>query len=57
MPLWFFVLLAIILLVAVLLAISMAYRGRSSGAGQNTTIIEDRPPRDGDNTTTVIERD
>jgi hypothetical protein len=34
----------------------MAYRGRSSGAGQNTTIIEDGPPRDEDKTTAVIER-
>jgi hypothetical protein len=55
MQLWFFVLLAVVVLVAVLLAISMAYRGRSSAAGQNTTIIERNSPADRD--TTVVEHD
>ena len=55
MPLWFFILLAIMVLVAVLLAISMAYRGRSSAGGQNTTIIERHSPADQD--TTVVEQD
>lgn len=55
MPLWFFILLAIVVLVAVLLAISMAYRGRSSVGGQNTTIVERNRPAD--QNTTVVERD
>jgi multisubunit Na+/H+ antiporter MnhC subunit len=55
MPLWFFILLAIVVLVAVLLAISLAYRGRSSTGSQNTTIIERHSPADRE--TTVVEQD
>lgn len=39
MPVWFLVLLLVILALAVVLAIGMAYSRRSAG-GQNTTIIE-----------------
>jgi hypothetical protein len=45
MPVWFLVVLLVILAVAVVLAIGMAYSRRSAG-GQNTTIIE----RDGTRT-------
>ncbi len=56
MPVWFLVLLVIIVLVAALLAVAMAYRGRASAGGQNTTIIE-REPRANDSNVTVIESD
>jgi hypothetical protein len=39
MPVWFLVLLLVILALAIVLAIGMAYSRRSAG-GQNTTIIE-----------------
>ena len=39
MPVWFLVLLLVLLAFAVVLAIGMAYSRRSAG-GQNTTIIE-----------------
>lgn len=53
MPLWFFLLLAVLLAAAVILAVAMGF-GRSAG-GQNTTIIE-RGRRSEPNTT-VVERD
>ena len=55
MPVWFFIVLAAVLVVAVLLAIRMARIGRSA-YGQNTTII-DRELSSGENTTTVVESD
>jgi hypothetical protein len=39
MPLWFFILLLVVLALAVILAIAMGV-GRRSADGQNTTIIE-----------------
>ena len=39
MPVWFLVLLLVILAFAIVLAIGMAYSRRGAG-GQNTTIIE-----------------
>jgi len=54
MPVWFFVVLAIVLLVAVLLALSMGF-GRSRG--QNTTIVERRPSSTERNDVTVVEGD
>ena len=57
MPVWFFVLLAVIVLVAVVMAITMGFRRSGAGAGgQNTTIVERRPSSDRQNTT-VVERD
>lgn len=53
MPLWFFLLLALVVVVAVVFAISVGFR-RSAG-GQNTTIVE--RGRGSDPSTTVIERD
>jgi hypothetical protein len=55
MPVWFFVVLAAVLVVAVLLAIRTARIGRSA-YGQDTTII-DRELSSGENTTTVVESD
>jgi len=52
MPIWFFVLVILVVIVAALLAIAMAHRGRASAGGQNTTIIE-REPRAGDSNVTV----
>ena len=40
MPVWFLVLLLLILAFAVVLALGMAYSRRSAG-GQNTTIVKD----------------
>lgn len=53
MPFWVFLLLALLMVLAVVLAVTMGF-GRSAG-GQNTTIIE-RGRREPDSTT-VIERD
>jgi uncharacterized membrane protein YqiK len=39
MPLWFFIVLLVVLAVAVILAIAMGMSRRSAN-GQNTTIIE-----------------
>jgi ABC-type transporter Mla subunit MlaD len=50
---WLFVLLAIVLVVAVVLAI-LNYSRRPAGGGQNTVIVE-RPANDQD--TTVVEND
>ena len=55
MPAWFLVVLLSVLAFAVLLAILMANSRRSAG-GQNTTIIERDPSRDGQKTT-VVESD
>jgi len=55
MPAWFLVVLLGVLAFAVLLAILMANSRRSAG-GQNTTIIERDPSRDGQKTT-VVESD
>lgn len=54
MPVWFFVLLAIILLAAVALAVAMGF-GRRSVGGQNTTIVErgPSPPTDRQDVTVV----
>jgi hypothetical protein len=54
MPVWFFVLLAIILLVAVVFAVAMGF-GRRSVGGQNTTIVErgPQPPTDRQDVTIV----
>jgi hypothetical protein len=58
MPVWFFVLLAIVLLVAVLLALTMGFgRSRGSAGGQNTTIIERRPSETDRQDVTVVEGD
>jgi hypothetical protein len=56
MPVWFFVLLAIVLVVAVALAFSMGFARRSAG-GQNTTIVEGRPSSDNRRDVTVVEGD
>ena len=48
MPVWFLVLLLVILAFAIVLAIGMAYSRRGAG-GQNTTIIE----RDSSTTRTI----
>ena len=55
MPVWFFIVLAVVLAAAVLLAIRMARTGQSAN-GQNTTII-DRELSSDENTTTVVESD
>ena len=52
MPVWFIVVLLLVLAFAVLLAIGMAYSRRSAG-GQNTTIIERGSSSDGQKTTVV----
>jgi hypothetical protein len=58
MPVWFFVLLAIVLLVAVLLALTMGFgRARSAAGGQNTTIVERRPSNTDRQDVTVVEGD
>jgi hypothetical protein len=58
MPVWFFVLLAIVLLVAVVLAVTMGFgRVRGSAGGQNTTIIERRPSEADREDVTVVESD
>ena len=58
MPVWFFVVLAIVLLVAVLLALTMGFgRFRGSGGGQNTTIVERRPSSTERTDVTVVEGD
>ena len=51
MPVWFLVVLLVVVAVAVLLAITM--RSRYSSGGQNTTIVERGPQSDGRNTTVV----
>jgi hypothetical protein len=57
MPVWFFVLLAIILLLAVVFAVAMGF-GRRSVGGQNTTIVERRPLRTTDREdVTIVEGD
>jgi len=56
MPVWFFVLLILVVLIAAVLAVAMAYRGRASAGGQNTTIVE-REPRTSDPNVTVVESD
>jgi uncharacterized membrane protein YqiK len=53
-PVWFLVVLLVVVAVAVLLAITM--RSRYSPGGQNTTIVERRPQSDGQKTT-VVESD
>jgi hypothetical protein len=53
MPVWLFILLAAVVVVAVLLAVLMAYNRRSA-TGQHTVIVE-RPAND--QSTTVIEKD
>ena len=58
MPVWFFVVLAIVLLVAVFLALAMGFgRRRASAGGQNTTIIERRPSDNDRQDVTVVESD
>jgi hypothetical protein len=58
MPVWFFVVLAIVLLVAVLLALTMGFaRVRGSAGGQNTTIVERRPAAGERQDVTVVEGD
>ena len=58
MPVWFFVVLAILLLVAVLLALTMGFgRFRGSAGGQNTTIVERRPSDNDRQDVTVVESD
>ena len=52
MPVWFLVVLLVVLAFAMLLAITMGYSRRSAN-GQNTTVIERRPSSDGQNTTVV----
>jgi len=57
MPVWFFVLLAIILLVAVVFAVAMGF-GRRSAGGQNTTIVDRRPlPPTDRKDVTIVEGD
>lgn len=57
MPVWFFVLLAIILLFAVVFAAAMGF-GRRSVGGQNTTIVEASPrPRTDRQDVTIVEGD
>ncbi len=57
MPVWFFVLLAIILLFAVVLAAAMGF-GRRAVGGQNTTIVEASPrPRTDRQDVTIVEGD
>jgi hypothetical protein len=55
MPVWFFVVLGVIVLFAVVLALTMGFGRRSAGGsgGQNTTIVERRPSSDRRNTTVV----
>ncbi len=55
MPTWFFILLGLIVVVAVVMAITMGFTRRGSAGGQNTTIVE-RTPSDPQNTT-VVESD
>jgi hypothetical protein len=57
MPVWFFILLGLIVVVAVVLAITMGFTRRSVGSagGQNTTIVERRPSET--QRTTVVEGD
>ena len=57
MPVWFFVVLAIILLVAVLLALTMGFGRFRGSAGQNTTIVERRPSDNDRQDVTVVESD
>ena len=58
MPVWFFVVLAIVLLVAVFLALAMGFgRRRASTGGQNTTIVERRPSDTDRQDVTVVEGD
>ena len=58
MPVWFFVVLAIVLLVAVFLALAMGFgRRRGSAGGQNTTIVERRPSDTDRQDVTVVESD
>jgi hypothetical protein len=57
MPVWFFVLLAIVLLVAVVLALTMGFGRRGSAGGQNTTIVERRPSSTERQDVTVVEGD
>ncbi len=52
MPLWFLVVLLIIVAFAILMALTMGYSRRSAG-GQNTTIIERGRPTDRENTTVI----
>jgi hypothetical protein len=40
MPTWFFLVLLVILVFAILLAVAMAYSRRSGSNGQNTTVVE-----------------
>jgi len=57
MPVWFFVLLAIVLLVAVLLALTMRFGRSGRSGGQNTTIVERRPSANDRHDVTVVEGD
>ena len=57
MPVWFFILLAVLLAVAVVIALSMGVGRRSAGGGQNTTIVERRAPATDRQDVTIVEGD
>jgi hypothetical protein len=59
MPFWFFVLLAIVVLFAFVIAMTMGFSRRTGGAsgGQNTTIVERRPPASDRQDVTIVEGD
>ena len=57
MPAWFFVLLAVVLLSAVLLALTTGFGRFGRSGGQNTTIVERRPDTSDRQDVTIVEGD
>jgi hypothetical protein len=58
MPVWFFVVLALVLLFAVVLALTTGFRRfGSSAGGQNTTFVERRPSSKDRQDVTIVEGD